>query len=129
MLIKALIFDFGETLISTRKFNNETCFHVLQKSLQNQGVLVTFEKLFETYKIFRRRFFADIAQTFEEESFAKRIATVLQQFDYYFKENDPIVQDTVNAFKEAIVHEALQKFNIKQYFNAVRVSDDIGWRS
>jgi putative hydrolase of the HAD superfamily len=98
LLIKAVLFDFGGTLVNTGpRIDCETVSLVhLHKALRNHGVTV----LFEEYKRAHHEVWRRIIRrgSLREIAFSSRVVETLSKLGYSFQPTDKLIVDATEAF-------------------------------
>jgi len=103
MQIKALLFDFGDTLIRTDKFDYDLCLRKVHESLVKDNVTVPYEEFKKIYFDVRNRLYKETEHSLREPRFNLRITKTLQHFSYSFKQEDAVIVRSVKAFGDAVV--------------------------
>jgi len=99
MRIKAVLFDFGGTLVDTPpRFDYETCLLNLHQSLLKNGVCISFEGYKQFHNEVRDRVYA--GNSLREVLFAFRVSEALNRFGYSLKPTDRIIVEATEAFME-----------------------------
>lgn len=107
MQFKAVIFDLGDTLILTDRWDYNKCLAKLLKSLQHDNVIVStsFEEFRRVYFKVRRQMYLESEQSLREVNFRLRIAETLKRFNHNFAYESPIITRAVEAFIEAFIED------------------------
>jgi len=103
MPVKAILFDFGDTLIRTDKFDYDTCLKKVHESLANNNVTVPYEEFKNLYFDVRNRLYKETEDSLLEAEFRLRIINTLKHFGYSFKQEDDIIVSSANAFADALL--------------------------
>lgn len=98
LTIKAVLFDFGDTLVRTKEGIHLELLKSLHKSLTSNGLKMPFEELKEAYLKAREREHEIIRKTLREIDFRQRTLETLNHFGYKFKLDDKIIIDACEAF-------------------------------
>ena len=98
MRFKAVLFDFGDTLVKTKKGIHPKLLKNLHESLLSNGINLSLEEFKEAYFDVRQRAHEVIRKTFKEIDFRKRIVETLRRFGYVFGGDDKIIVDACEAF-------------------------------
>lgn len=99
MRIKAVLLDFGGTLVQTPpQFDYETCLVHLHQTLLKNGISVSYEDYRRFHIEIRDRVYA--RNSLKEVLFGSRISEALSSLGYFFKPTDKIVKETTDAFME-----------------------------
>lgn len=100
MTIKAVLFDFADTLVHTERFDYDTCLRKMVKSLSKSGVSVPFEDFKRGYFDSRDRFYKETEKTLEEQNFAERIREALRFCDIKLNTDDERIREAAEAFSK-----------------------------
>lgn len=103
MQIKAILFDFGDTLVSTEKFDYNLCLKKVHESLTKGKVTVPYEEYRNVYFDVRNRLYKESEESLREVEFRLRLIETLKHFGYSFKQEDPVIIKSANAFADAFV--------------------------
>jgi len=103
MPIKALLFDFGDTLIQTNNFDYDTCLRKVHKSLIKDNVTTPYEEFKNVYFDIRNRLYKETEDSLREAEFRLRITETLKHFGYSFKPEDEVIVRSADAFSDAFV--------------------------
>ena len=103
MQIKALLFDFGDTLIRTDKFDYDLCLRKVHESLVKDNVTMPYEDFKKVYFDVRNRLYKETEHSLREPEFRLRITETLQHFGYSFKQEDAVITKGADAFADAFV--------------------------
>ena len=103
MPIKAILFDFGDTLIRTDKFDYDLCLRKVHESLANDNISVPYEEFKNAYFDVRNRLYKETEDSLREPDFRLRIAETLKRFGHTFKPEDTIIVKSADAFGDAVV--------------------------
>lgn len=104
---KAVIFDFGDTLILTDRWDYDKCLTKLLKSLQHDNVTVSipFEEFRRIYFEVRSRMYIESEKTLKEVDFRLRISKTLRKINYNISHENPIVTRAAEAFVDAFIED------------------------
>jgi putative hydrolase of the HAD superfamily len=103
MQIKAILFDFGDTLVSTEKFDYNLCLKKVHESLTKGKVTVPYEEYRNVYFDVRNRLYKESEESLREVEFRLRLTETLKHFAYSFRQEDAIIVRSADAFAEAFV--------------------------
>jgi len=103
MQIKALLFDFGDTLIRTDKFDYDLCLRKVHESLANDNVTMPYEEFKRIYFDVRNRLYKETEHSLREPEFRLRITETLKHFSYSFKQEDAVIVRSADAFADAFM--------------------------
>lgn len=103
MTIKAVLFDFADTLVHTERFDYDTCLGKVHQSLNRNGISVSFEDFKQGYFDSRDRFYRETEETLEEQDFAERIRETLESCGIKLGANDKRIQEAAEAFSNCFV--------------------------
>jgi len=102
MRIKAVLFDFGGTLVETPpQFDYETCLLSHHQSLIKNGVSVSYEDYKKTEIETWKKFFA--VGSLREVTFPFVISEVLTRLGYSLKPTGKIVTEAAEAFMKPLI--------------------------
>lgn len=100
MAIKAILFDFADTLVHTERFDYDTCLKEIVRNLSKNGVFVPFESFKRGYFDSRDRFYKKTEKTLEEQDFAKRIREALRFCDIKLSINEEHIREATEVFSK-----------------------------
>jgi putative hydrolase of the HAD superfamily len=107
--IKAILFDFADTLVHTEKFDYDVCLGKMHESLRINGIAAPFESFKRAYFNSRDRFYRETETTLEEQNFAQRIKETLKPLGVMVSTNDKRLIEAavayVNCFVKALTIE------------------------
>lgn len=103
MTIKAILFDFADTLVHTEGFDYDTCLGMMHQSLSGNGISVPFESFKQAYFESRDRFYEETEKTLEEQDFAQRITGALKPFGIVVPINDKRLMEAGEAYVDCFV--------------------------
>jgi len=96
--VKAILFDFGDTLVSFESFDYEASLTALYQTLVENGIVVPFEKFKKTYFKVRDELYREGDYSFKEVDFCVRVSRVLNELGFNLNPTDPIIISSVEAF-------------------------------
>ncbi len=103
MRIKAVLLDFGDTLVGFDQFDYDACLRELHRTLLRDGVTLPYENFKKAYFEVRDRIYRETEDSLEEHSFCLRVSETLKQFGYYFDPNDQLIISAVEAFMTLLI--------------------------
>jgi len=103
MRIKAVLLDFGDTLVEFDRFDYDACLRGLQESLVRNGVLLPYEDFRKAYFDVRDRIYKETEDSLEEHSFCFRVSEAIKKFAYSFEPSDRLIIDAVEAFMDLLI--------------------------
>jgi len=103
LTIKAIMFDFGDTLVHTEGFDYDSCLRKMHQNLAQNEVFVPFDDFKRAYFHVRDRFYREMDKTLEEQDFAERITQTLSAFGIRLPSEDKRVQEAVEVFMKGFV--------------------------
>ena len=103
MRIKAVLLDFGDTLVGFERFDYDACLRELHRSLLRDGVTLPYEDFKKAYFEVRDRIYKETEDSLEEHSFCLRVSEALKQFGYSFDPNDQLIISAVEAFMGLLI--------------------------
>jgi putative hydrolase of the HAD superfamily len=98
--VKAVMFDFADTLVNTERFDYDTCLGKMVQSLSKNGISVPFEDFKRGYFDSRDRFYRRTEKTLEEQDFGERIRETLRYCDIKLNVDDTPVRKAAEAFSK-----------------------------
>ena len=98
--IKAVLFDFADTLVNTERFDYDKCLGKMVRSLSRTGISVPFESFKQGYFDSRDRFYKQTEKTLEEQNFAKRIIETLASCSINIGAEDERICEAIKAFSK-----------------------------
>lgn len=126
MAVKAILFDFGDTLISTDQFDYDACLSKLHESILRDGIVVPFQEFRQLYFQTRDRLYRETEETLEEANFLLRISEILKHFGYAFDETDEKVVRAADAFSEAFAGQMTMKKYVPTVLKQLRSKYKLG---
>ncbi|MEA2089281.1 MAG: HAD family hydrolase [Thermoproteota archaeon] len=110
MQIRAILLDFGDTVVLADQFDYDACLRKLHRSLARDAVKVPYKDFKEIYFEVRGRLYRETEETLREAHFCIRISETLRHFGYSLKPTDPLIIRAADAFGEAFVqHIRMEK--------------------
>ncbi len=103
MRVKAVLFDFGDTLVSFEGFDYEASLTALHQTLVENGVVVPYEKFKKTYFRVRDQLYREGDSSFKEFNFRVRASRVLNELGFDLNPTDPKVISSVETFMRPLV--------------------------
>jgi putative hydrolase of the HAD superfamily len=101
--IKAILFDFGDTLVSTDKFDYDQCLRKVHESLTTDNITVPYEEYKNVYFNIRNKLYKETEDSLREAKFSLRITETLKHFGYSLRQKDPVIVRSADAFADAFV--------------------------
>jgi putative hydrolase of the HAD superfamily len=98
LTIRAVLFDFADTLVHTEKFDYNKCLRKMAQSLCENGVSVSFESFKRGYFESRDRFYKKTEKTLEEQNFAGRLTEALRSCGIKLSVDDERIGEATEAF-------------------------------
>ncbi len=103
MRIKAVLLDFGDTLVGFERFDYDTCLRRLHRTLLRDGVTLPYEDFKKAYFEVRDRIYRETEDSLEEHSFCLRVSETLKQFGYSFDPDGLLIISAVEAFMDLLI--------------------------
>jgi putative hydrolase of the HAD superfamily len=100
LTIRAVLFDFADTLVHTERFDYDACLGKMHQSLDKNGISVPFEDLKQGYFDSRDRFYKKTDKTLEEQVFTERIRETLEPCGLKLSADDRRIQEAAEAFSD-----------------------------
>jgi putative hydrolase of the HAD superfamily len=98
LTVKAVLFDFADTLVSTERFDYDRCLGKIVQSLVKNGISVPFEDFKRRYFDSRDRFYKQTEKTLEEQNFAERIIETLRSCGIKVGAEDERIREAAEGF-------------------------------
>ena len=98
MTIKAVVFDFADTLVHTERFDYDACLKTMVESFRKNGVSVPFESFRRGYFDSRDTFYKRTEKTLEEQDFGERIAETMKFCGFKLSADDKRIRQAKEAF-------------------------------
>jgi HAD superfamily hydrolase (TIGR01549 family) len=107
MQFKAVVFDMGDTLILTDRWDYDKCLMRLFQSLQNDKVVVStpFNDFKHVYFEVRNQMYLEHEPTLREVDFSQRIASTLKRLDHELSIESPVLTRAIEAFINAFIED------------------------
>jgi putative hydrolase of the HAD superfamily len=99
--VKAVMFDFGATLVQDDKFDYFGSLQKAQKILENAGIAPPFNEFKRIYLQVRKELWSD--PTFREHTYMFRLAKTLKRSGYNVAESDIRLREATDVFLYALV--------------------------
>jgi putative hydrolase of the HAD superfamily len=124
---KAVLFNFGDTLVSFEQFNYEASLAELYRALAENGIVKGYEEFKRIYFDVRDQLYGK-NPSFREVNFCVRISLVLNRLGFSLDPTDPRIISSVEAFMRPLVEslkleehapEVLQKLKEKHKLGLV----------
>lgn len=96
LTVKAVVFDFGSTLILDDGFDYFGSLRRAQRVLENGGIAPSFEEFKPGYLKVRERLWND--PELREYSYNYRLAEALKLYGYTLPESDKRIQEATDVF-------------------------------
>jgi HAD superfamily hydrolase (TIGR01549 family) len=98
LTVKAILFDFADTLVHTEQFDYDTCLGKIVQSFSENGISLSFENFKKGYFDSRDRFYEKTEKTLEEQDFAERIRETLRSCGVKLSADDERIREAAEAF-------------------------------
>jgi HAD superfamily hydrolase (TIGR01662 family) len=99
--VKAVMFDFGATLVQDDKFDYFGSLRKAHRVLENAGIAPPFEEFKREYLHVREELWS--APEFREHTYVFRLAQTLKRFGYNVSESDKRLREATDVFLYALV--------------------------
>ena len=103
MRVKAILFDFGDTLVSFEGFDYEASLTALHQTLVENGIVTPYEKFKKTYFKVRDQLYSEGGSSFKEFNFCIRVSRVLNELGFNLNPTDPEIIRSVEAFMRPLI--------------------------
>lgn len=103
MRVKAILFDFGDTLVSFEGFDYEASLTALHQTLVENGIVTPYEKFKKTYFKVRDQLYKEGDSSFKEFNFCVRVSRVLNELGFNLNPTDPMIISSVEAFMRPLI--------------------------
>lgn len=103
MRVKAILFDFGDTLVSFENFDYEASLTALHLTLMENGMVVPYEKFRKTYFKVRDQLYKEGDPSFKEFNFRIRVSRALNELGFDLSPTDIKVISSVEAFMGPLI--------------------------
>jgi len=101
--VKAVLFDFGDTLVSFESFDYEASLTALHQTLVENRIVTPYEKFKKTYFKVRDQLYREGDSSFKEVNFCVRVSRVLNELGFNLKPTDPIIISSVETFMGPLI--------------------------
>ncbi|MCK4933472.1 HAD family hydrolase [Candidatus Bathyarchaeota archaeon] len=107
MQLEAVIFDFGDTLLLTDRWDYDKCLKNLQNSLQKNGVTlqIPYDQFKRIYFEVRDQMYHQSEKALEEVDFRVRISETLERFNEFYSCRSRIIKLAAEAFVDAFIED------------------------
>lgn len=101
-VIRAVLFDFGDTLVFFDKWDYDKCLRRMLGSLSQDGIAipVSYEDFKRVYFDVRRRMYSEVESYYGEIDFRVRLAETLKRFSLNLNYENQILAKAADAFFE-----------------------------
>jgi len=125
---KAVIFDLGDTLVLTDRWDYDKCLKKLFKSLQHDNIAVStsFEEFKRVYFEVRSQMYREHEESLKEIDFSLRIACTLEKLNYHVSFESPIVTRAVEAFFEVFFEDIRMESYVSQLLSELKKKYKLG---
>jgi putative hydrolase of the HAD superfamily len=96
--VKAVLFDFADTLVHTERFDYDICLGKMVQKLGKNGIPVLFEDFRKGYFESRDRYYKETENTLEEQDFGERIRETLKACGIKLNVDYERLQEAAEAF-------------------------------
>ena len=103
MRVNAILFDFGDTLVSFEGFDYEVSLTALHQTLVESGIVTPYEKFKKTYFKVRDQLYSEGGSSFKEFNFCIRVSRVLNELGFNLNPTDPEIIRSVEAFMRPLI--------------------------
>ncbi|MFQ6065161.1 MAG: HAD family hydrolase [Candidatus Bathyarchaeia archaeon] len=103
MRIKAVLLDFGDTLVGFERFDYDACLRELHGALLRDGVALPYEDFKRVYFEVRDRLYRETEDSLEEHNFCLRVSEALKRFGHTFDPSDHSIVSAVEAFMRLLI--------------------------
>lgn len=125
MRIKAVLFDFGDTLVQTPlKFDYETCLIRLHQSLLKNAVSILYDDYRKAHIEIRDKIYS--RHSIREVNFEVRISEALKRFGYSLKPTDKTVVEATEAFMEPWIQARIMEDDAPSILQRLRAKYKLG---
>jgi len=101
--VKAILFDFGDTLVSFEGFDYEASLTALHQTLRENGIIVPYEEFRKTYFKVRDQLYREGDSSFREFDFRVRVSRTLSELGFSLNSTDPKIVRSVEAFMYPLI--------------------------
>ncbi len=101
------MFDLGDTLILTDRWDYDKCLTRLLESLQRDkiGTGIPYDEFKRVYFEVRNQLYLESESSLNEVDFQQRIAETLEKFSYETSSSDPTVTRATDVFVQAFIED------------------------
>lgn len=103
MRVKAVLFDFGDTLVSFEGFDYEASLTALHETLVENGIVTPYEKFKKTYFKIRDQLNREGDSSLKEFNFGIRVSRVLDELGFNLDPTNPKIISSVEAFMRPFI--------------------------
>lgn len=101
--VRAVLFDFGDTVVLLEKFDYDVCLEELHESLVKNQVAISYDAFKRTYFETRNRIYKETEETLEEPHFHLRVSQTLEKLGHNFQPTDSRIVKASEAFVDRFV--------------------------
>jgi putative hydrolase of the HAD superfamily len=101
-MIKAILFDFGDTLVLFDRWNYDKCLRKMLDRMKKNNVVipVSYEEFKRIYFEVRRNMYNQVKNSYGEVDFCIRLTKTLKRFNLNLDPEDPTIIDAADSFFE-----------------------------
>ncbi len=128
MRFKAIIFDFGDTLILTDQWDYDKCLSSLLKSLQDDNVAtsIPYDEFKRVYFEVRNEMYVDAESSLKEVIFQQRIAETLRRFSHNTDYDSSIILRAAEAFTDNLMEDLRMEYYVPTLLSQLKKSYKLG---
>ena len=128
MRLKAVVFDMGDTLILTDRWDYDKGLRRLLQSLQRDNVVasVPFKDFKQVYFEVRNQMYKESESSLEEVDFRFRVAETLKKFNYVLSHESAVVANAVEGFVDAFIEDSRMEDYVPSILDRLRERYKLG---
>ena len=128
MHLKAIIFDLGDTLVLTDRWNYDKCLIKLQESLRQDNIVVSvpYSDFRRVYFEVRNQMYVEYEPSLREVDFLQRVARTLKRFNHNARRDDPALARAVDAFIDAFVADLHMEVYVPKLLSGLKEKYKLG---
>jgi len=117
--VRAVLFDFGDTIVLLENFDYDACLRKLYECLVRNGVAISYDTFKQAYFETRDRLYKETEETLEEPHFHLRVSRTLEKLGYNIRPTDRLVTKASEAFAYQFVKYLQMEESVPEILEAL----------
>jgi putative hydrolase of the HAD superfamily len=124
--VKAILFDFGDTLVSFEDFDYEASLTALHQTLVKNGIVTPYEEFKRTYFKVRDQLYREVDSSFKEVNFCVRASRVVNRLGFNLNPTDPKITSSIEAFMRPLIESLKLKEHVPMILQELKKKYRLG---